>query len=201
VARLVGITPFVRVADLLYPCVARPLDAGAMGLMLPRSETRAQVERFIDMLRYPPLGSRGSSVPKGHNAYRSEPAHEFAAKANSEVMAIIQIERQAAVEDIDDLLTVPGLDAALMGLNDLALSLGVPADPMDPTVIEAVQHVTTACERHSIPLGVHTGSLEALQYWAERGMRILLHSTAVSMTAAGAQASVAALRGIAASLT
>lgn len=200
VARLAGIAPFVRVPDLAYPFLARPLDAGAMGLMIPRVESRQQVEYIVDCMRYPPLGSRGCSVNKGHNDFLSEPAETLTAKANEEVMVIIQIERKEAIEDIEGLMSVPGVGAAVMGLNDLSLSLGIPSDPLHPASIEAVEKVVAAGEKYGVPTGVHTGSLAAIRFWAERGMRILAHTSGLGMLSSGANKSVEALREICAGL-
>jgi len=69
-SRLVGIAPFVRVPDGEYPWIARTLDAGALGIMLPRVRTRAQVEAFVRYAKYPPLGERGMAAGRGHTQYR-----------------------------------------------------------------------------------------------------------------------------------
>lgn len=198
VARLSGIAPFVRVPDLSYPFLARPLDAGAQGLMIPRVETRQQVEYIVDCMRYPPVGSRGCSVNKGHNDFRSEPAETFCPTANGEVMVIVQIERVAAINDIEGLLSVPGVDAAVIGPNDLSLSLGVSSNPMTPAIVEAIGKVAAAGAKYGVHTGIHVGDLEVIRYWAERGMRILAHSSGLGFLSAGANESVASLREIAA---
>jgi 2-keto-3-deoxy-L-rhamnonate aldolase RhmA len=196
VARLASFPPFVRVPDLAYPFLARPLDAGAMGLMIPRVESRQQVEHIVDCMRYPPVGSRGCSVARGHNDFLSEPAETFTAAANKEVMVIIQIERRAAIDDIEGLLSVPGVDAAVMGLNDLSLSLGISSNPLDPASIAATEKVVAAGQKHGVPTGLHTNNLDAIRYWAERGMRVLAHQTDLGLLSAAAGKSVADLRQI-----
>lgn len=201
VARLSGIAPFVRVPDLAYPFLARALDAGAQGLMIPRVETREQVEHIVDCMRYPPVGSRGCSVNKGHNDFLSEPANTFCAQANKEVMVIVQIERAAAINDIEGLLSVPGVDAAVIGPNDLSLSLGADSDPMTPAVVDAIGKVVAAGKKYGVHTGIHVGNLDVIKYWAERGMRVLAHSSGLGFLSAGAKNSVASLQGIAADLS
>src|SRR5512139_2854826 len=104
-ARLVGITPLVRVPDAQYHLIARVLDLGAQGIMVPRVETRAQVELIVESVLYPPLGKRGCAVDRGHNDFAPQSQWEFAEQANRENLIILQIERRQAVEGIQDLLS------------------------------------------------------------------------------------------------
>ena len=124
VTRLEGVTPLVRVPSDEYHLLVRPLDAGAQGIMIPRNQTRAQVERIIDCTMYPPVGSRGCSADKGHNDFAPQEMWQFTEQSNAENLIILQIERAQAVEHIDDLFSVPGVGAAILGPNDLALSMG-----------------------------------------------------------------------------
>ncbi len=193
-ARQANVTPLVRVADCQYHLISQPLDAGAQGVMVPRIETRAQVEQAVDAVRYPPLGSRGAAVTKGHNDYRKAPLAEFVQRANREVMLILQIERAQAVENIHDLLSVPGVDAALIGPNDLSLSLGVPGEVEHPRVTTAIERVLEACRQAGIVAGLHTSDPKTLRYWMERGMRLIMCSSDVHMLYAGASQIVHNLR-------
>jgi 2-keto-3-deoxy-L-rhamnonate aldolase RhmA len=123
--RLVGITPLVRVTDNVPYLISRILDLGAQGFMVPRIETRTEVERVVESALFPPLGKRGLSVDKGQNDFMGQEAWSFSEQANRENLIILQIERQQAVEAIDDLISVPGVGAALIGPNDLSLSMGL----------------------------------------------------------------------------
>ena len=194
VSRLSGVPPLVRVSDAQYHLVARVLDAGAQGIMVPRVETREQVELIVQWAKYPPQGCRGCSVLKGHNDYCPQPTQEFACQANVENLVILQIERRAALEDIDDLLSVPGVDAAIMGPNDLALSLGVEADVSHPVMIESIEKVVAACQRHNIPCGMHVGSLAVLKTWMAKGMRFIVYSTDLGFLLNGARSGLEELR-------
>jgi 2-dehydro-3-deoxyglucarate aldolase/4-hydroxy-2-oxoheptanedioate aldolase len=177
VTRLAGATPLLRVPDAEYHWIARALDLGAQGLMIPRVETKAQVEYIVECALYPPLGARGCSVDKGHNDFASQEAWSFTEEANRENLIILQIERQRAVEDIGELLSVPGVGAALIGPNDLALSLGVRGGDMLARLEEPIQHVLDACLGRGIPCGIHIGDLEWLAEWQRRGMQLLCYSS------------------------
>jgi 2-keto-3-deoxy-L-rhamnonate aldolase RhmA len=194
VARLAGIVPLVRVPDCLYHLIARVLDAGAMGVMVPRVETREEVERAVAAMRYPPLGKRGCSTGKGSSDYQSVPLQEFVHHANENVLAVMQIERKAAVDHIDDLLSVPGVDVALVGPADLTLSLGAPG-PQNAAVQQAIQRVIEAGERHGMATGIHLRDVEQLKKWQARGMTMLTCSSDLNFIANGARDAVGALRG------
>ena len=194
VGRLAGVTPLVRVPNDQYHLVARVLDAGAQGVMIPRVEERSRVEQVASWCRYPPEGCRGCSILKGHTDYRPEPMSEFTKQVNRENLLILQIERKAAVQDIDNLLSVPGVDAALLGPNDLALSLGIPNDIAHPLMVESIERVVQACDRRGIPSGIHVKSLEVLKTWMAKGMRIIVYSTDLSFLLSGARDGLKVLR-------
>lgn len=193
VARLADIVPLVRVPDGLYHLIARVLDAGAMGVMVPRVETRETVEQAVAAMRYPPLGHRGCSTGKGNSDYQKVAMWDFTRHANDNILAVMQIERQAAIDQIDDLLSVPGVDVALIGPADLTLSLGAPG-PQDSAVQEAIQKVVDAGKRHGVATGIHLRDAEQLKVWRDRGMTMLTCSTELDFIVNGAQSMVSALR-------
>ena len=194
VTRLAGMTPLVRAPNDSYHLICRPLDAGAQGIMVPRVETKAQVERIVESAMYPPLGQRGCSVTKGHNEYASQNPWEFAEQANRENLIILQIERQRAVEDIDELLSVPGVGALVLGPNDLSLSMGIRSDDLQAALEEPIQHVLDAALARRIPCGIHIGNLEWLAEWQRRGMQLLCYSTDLGFLRAGAASGLGWLR-------
>lgn len=194
VARLADIVPLVRVPDGLYHLIARVLDAGAMGVMVPRVETREQVEEAVAALRYPPLGRRGYSAGKGNSDYRRVSMWEYTRQANENVLAIMQIERKEAVEHIDDLLSVPEVDVALIGPADLTLSLGAPS-PTDPAVEESIERVIESARRHGVAMGIHLRDVQQLRRWQARGMTMLTYASDLDFLRNGAEAGVVALRG------
>ncbi len=193
VARLAGIVPLVRVPDLAYHVVAPVLDAGAMGLMLPRVETRAQVEQFVSFMKYPPAGVRGATVGRGHTDYASAAPQELVAHMNEHTLVILQIERTRAVADIDELLAVPGVDVALIGPFDLTISLGEQSTGA-PAVAEAIQRVVDAARRHNVASGIHIGDPAVVLEWHRRGMTMLACGSDLGFFSAGAQQTLAALR-------
>jgi len=194
VTRLAGVTPLVRVPDAEYHLMCRPLDAGAQGIMVPRVETKAQVEHIIECTLYPPLGRRGCSVNKGHNDFASQNPWEFSEQANQENLIILQIERRRAVEGIEELLSVPGVGAVVIGPNDMALSLGIGSDDLLGALEQPIQHVLEACLAQHIPCGIHIANLEWLAEWQRRGMQLLCYSTDINFLRNGAASGINWLR-------
>jgi 2-keto-3-deoxy-L-rhamnonate aldolase RhmA len=199
VTRLSDVTALVRVPNDEYHLMARALDAGAQGLMIPRVETRAQVENAIECTRYPPDGVRGCSVTKGHNDYAGEDLWQFAEAANRENLIILQIERERAVANIEELLSVPGVGGAILGPNDLALSLGVRDDDKLGALEGPIQHVLDAARALNVPCGIHIGNLDWLAEWQRRGMQLICYSTDINFLKRGAATGLAHLRSLAAS--
>jgi 2-keto-3-deoxy-L-rhamnonate aldolase RhmA len=190
VTRLAGVTPLVRVPDAEYHLMCRPLDVGAQGIMIPRVETKTQVEHIIECTMYPSLGRRGCSVNKGHNDFASQEPWGFSQQANQENLVILQIERQRAVEGIEELLSVPGVGAVVIGPNDMALSLGIRSDDLLGALEEPIQHVLQACLARHIPCGVHIANLEWLAEWQRRGMQLLCYSTDINFLRNGAASGI-----------
>jgi len=194
VARLAGITPIVRVPDYTYPFIARTMDAGALGVMVPRVRTRAQVEQVVCSVKYPPLGERGMSNGRTNTGYWPMGMREYVARANEETMVIVQVETREAVEDIDGILALPGVDAALMGPADLSASLGV-MDTAHPKVVEYIQRVVEAAQRRGLPSGTHVLDVQTLKTWRDKGMRLLLYSYDFGLIMSGGAAAIGELRG------
>ena len=128
-----GLCPIVRVADLQYNLVARALDSGAQGVLLPRVESPELLEKAVSWTRYPPIGVRGYGLGGPHLNYEPVSMAEAIAHQNEHVMVVFQIESKAAMARMDELLSVPNIDAVLIGPADLSVSLGIPASSITPT--------------------------------------------------------------------
>ena len=177
VGRLLDMCPLVRVASPEYHLIAGPLDHGAMGIMLPRVETRDDVETLVEAMKYPPMGKRGCSSDAPHSEYQFGLLSEFLEVNNRDTLAIAQIERKVAIERIDELLSVPGVDVALIGPEDLSVSLGVPGETEHPLVVGAIEEVIRSAGCNNVVPGIHMGSVEALQGWMAKGMRMLMYGS------------------------
>lgn len=172
-ARILGLTPIVRVPDLSYPYLAQPLDAGAQGLMLPRVYDAGQVLEAVQIVKYPPVGKRGCAFSRGATDLKGGPVAETMAKANEETMLIVQIETQEAVEQLDEILSVPCVDVAFVGPTDLSISLGVPGQMGSPVLTAAIEQMVASCQRHGVVPGIQMNDLDMAVQWVDKGMRLI----------------------------
>lgn len=194
VARLTSVVPLVRVPNDEYHLMARILDAGAMGIMIPRIETKEQVEKIISNTHYPPVGVRGCSVAKGHNNFQPGNMWTFTEQSNKETMIILQIERKNAIDNIEDLVSVEGVDGVVIGPNDLCLSMGIHEADYLTALEPYMQKVLDACLKFNVPCGIHIGNLDWLIEWQRRGMKIITYSNDIDFLRNGAKAGISKLR-------
>ena len=194
VARLEEICPLVRIRNLDYSLAAGYLDAGAMGLMLPRVEKVTDTETLVSFMKYPPEGIRGLSGDAPHSDYRFGDLAEFIEIKNQDTVAIAQIERKVAIENLEEILSVTGIDVALVGPEDLSLSYGVPGQTSHPTVVNAIQKVIDISVKLGVAPGIHLGNIEKLTEWKEKGMQVIMYNSDLGFLLEGAEEGIKALK-------
>ena len=159
--RLSGIVPLVRPPDPEYHLMARPLDAGAMGLIVPRISRVEQAERIVRSVKYPPVGARGNALRGIMSDYEKVSVKDYIEWSNHEILIVIQVEDVEALSNLDAILTVEGIDAVMIGPNDLAISLGIPQKFDDPIFEDSLGKDIDACERHNVAPGIHYGDISS----------------------------------------
>lgn len=168
-----NITPIVRVADLQYSLVARCLDLGAQGIILPRVESVESLAQAISWTRFPPLGKRGFGVMAPQLDYETAGVEQIIQHLNSNTMVVAQFETLVAMERMDDLLSIEGVDVAMVGPTDLSVSLGVPGDFDHPRLVETITRFIDACHQHHVKPGIHCRGVGQARKWLERGMQLV----------------------------
>jgi 2-keto-3-deoxy-L-rhamnonate aldolase RhmA len=181
----VGLTPFVRVPDLTYAHIAQSLDAGAQGIMAPRISTTQQVREVVQIMKYPPVGLRGSALNRGYTQFKGGSVVEAMAAVNEATMLIVQIETRGAIENLEEIVATPGVDIALVGPNDLSIALGVPDQQNHPDMQAAIQKVIDTCQRHNVYPAIHMTNLDLATHWARQGMRVVSSGAEISMMVSG----------------
>jgi 2-dehydro-3-deoxyglucarate aldolase/4-hydroxy-2-oxoheptanedioate aldolase len=169
--RATGIRTVTRVVRAQYPLIATALDAGSRGVMAPMVESADEARTLVESARYPPLGRRGFGVVMPDELEGGPAA--AAERANHDTIVIAQIESAAGIEHADEILSVPGIDAAWVGQFDLSLSLGCPGEFEHPRYVQAVGRLLDACRRHDMPLGQLVASAEAGAAAAAQGFQLL----------------------------
>jgi 4-hydroxy-2-oxoheptanedioate aldolase len=178
-----GIEVFVRVPELVKGYVSRALDCGCTGVMVPMLESEAHAELLSGWCKYAPLGQRGLSSIGTHSNFapvRGGAAPGFMSGANDKVLAIAQIETGAAIEAIQRIAAVEGLDALLIGPNDLAVSLGYTGDVQNPAVLEAIDKVAEAARNHGKIFGIH-GPDALMERYLAKDLRLIMSKLDANM--------------------
>jgi len=187
VARYAKITPIVRVPDYSYAAIAQPLDAGAQALLFPRIENAQQVRDIIQIARYPPEGKRGNATNRHYCDFRLGDVTEAMAAHNKQTMLIFQIETKEALENLDEILSIPSVDAVLIGPNDLSISLGVPGQINSEIMVNAFNTVLAKCKQYNVVPGCHINDTNLAAQWAKKGFRLVSSSADTMMVQMGAK--------------
>lgn len=181
----------VRVPAPAEVPIKKMLDLGAHGIIAPRVDTAEQAADVVRFARYAPEGSRGVGLARAHGyGARFE---EYVRSANERVAVIVQAEHYRAVENIEAIVRVPGVDAVLLGPYDLSASLGKMGQVDDPAVVEAIEQVTRCCLAAGMPLGYFGVTADAVRPYAERGYTLLVAGVDTALLGGAAKALLARL--------
>jgi 2-keto-3-deoxy-L-rhamnonate aldolase RhmA len=167
-----GIVPMARVPDLNFAPLSRVLDIGAKGVMVPRVETRQQTEEIVRQLKYAPEGKRGVALGIAHDLYRPAGA-EFFARANQDTVVIIQVETAKAFENLEEIISVPGVDVAWIGHYDLTVSMGIPAQFDHPRLIGSMNDLVRTCCKYGVAPGFLPPNQASAAHWIAEGFRMI----------------------------
>jgi 2-keto-3-deoxy-L-rhamnonate aldolase RhmA len=161
----------VRVPGAEEAPIKKVLDQGAEGIIVPQVNTVDQAASVVRYARYSPSGSRGVGLSRAQGyGMRFE---QYVATANEQIALIVQAEHALAVENIESIVKLEGIDAVLVGAYDLAASLGKMGRIDDPAVTDAIEHVSKTCQAAGIPLGCFGLSAAALRSSRERGYTLI----------------------------
>ena len=177
--------PVVRVPWLEPGAIMKALDAGAYGVICPMVNSRDEAARLVSYARYAPQGTRSFGPVRA--LYYGGP--DYAAQANATVVVFAMIETAQALDKLDDILSVPGLDAIYIGPSDLSLSMGCRPviDDVDAPVAQAIAHIAECAKAHGVVCGIHNGVASVALARQALGYRFLTVGSDARLLAAGSQ--------------
>jgi 4-hydroxy-2-oxoheptanedioate aldolase len=182
-----GCTPLIRVPSITHENAKRALDLGAFGIVFPMCNSVDQARLAVSSCRYPPQGTRsvGGSL---HSLNFGTSAAEYYRKANDEILIIVQAEHIDAVENIDAILAVEGIDAVFVGPNDLLASMGKTPQMTsdDPQFVDALARIRRAAERHGVAPGLHVADASQARLRIQEGWRFVAISSELGFMSDGA---------------
>jgi 2-dehydro-3-deoxyglucarate aldolase/4-hydroxy-2-oxoheptanedioate aldolase len=180
-----GLESFVRIPPTDYATVTRCFESGAAGVMAAQIHSADHAEEFVQWCKFAPRGRRGLN-PLGHDGrFGSLGLAEFAAKANAEGMVAIQIETAGAVDDVDAIAAIDGVDLLFVGPSDLGQALGVTGDIMHERCLTAIDAVAEACRRHGKHWGAVTPTPEYADLLVSKGCTLITPTNDVKLITAG----------------
>lgn len=194
--RGIGLAPMVRVPATQYHFIARALDLGAMGIMVPMVETREQAELIVSCTRYPPVGVRGAAFGVApHDDFSDLPIVEKMRLAHERTLVMCLIETGKGHENVDAIAAVPGVDVCWLGHFDTTNFMGIPAQWEHPRYIAAVHALVAACKRHGKAPGFMAADDDWAHRYAELGFRMMAYGADTLMLQHALASGLRKLRG------
>ena len=174
-AQIVGIMPIVRVKESCASVMGEVLDIGAGGIQVPQITSRAEAEAVMKRTKFAPMGERGVCRFVRAAKYSSKDRFEYF-KDENEKVTILQIEGQEGINNIDDILTVEGIDVLFIGPYDLSQSVGIPGEIDNPIVEEKMLEIIEMCREKNITVGTFVDTQENAIKWKKLGVKYISYS-------------------------
>ena len=171
--RAAGIDLMVRIRKTDYSSPMRALECGAQGIMVPHCRSAEEARQWVQWTRYPPIGRRGFDSAGADCDFTLADPVEYLRHTNGETFLVLQIEDREAVDRVDEIAAVKGVDLLFVGPADLTISLGVPFQLAHPSVQAAIDRVANATAKAGIWWGTVTTSPTAAQQALDRGARMV----------------------------
>jgi 2-keto-3-deoxy-L-rhamnonate aldolase RhmA len=186
--------PFVRVPQGMYHFLARVMDAGALGVMVPNVETPEQARDIVSAVKYAPMGKRGVGLGTAHTDYVIPDAAKYFHEINESSVVICQIESEVGVRNAEAIAATPGVDCLWVGHFDLSQSMGIPAQFANERFTSALRTVVAAARKQGKLLGIQPGSVEQADEWIPLGFNVISCPSDIAIYGAGLRTRVGQLR-------
>lgn len=173
--RGLDLVPLVRVPRGEYHFIARALDVGALGVMVPMVGTRNEAEAIVTCTRYPPQGRRGAAFGFAHDDYKGGDVVAKMAALQERTLVIAQIETDEGLSNVEAIAAVAGIDALWIGQFDLTNFLGIPGQFQHPEYLAAVDRVVAACVAHGKAAAILAMDLQWARDYVAKGFRLMAY--------------------------
>ena len=184
-ADCVNITPIIRVGMNIRQNILRYLDIGALGVLMPQINSKAEVETVIESVKYPPEGRRGLAGVRAANYGLTGSLGDYVKEANRETMVIVQVETMQAVGNLKEILAVPGTDVIFIGPTDLSSAMGYPGQANHPEVQKMIDYLVDEIRTAGKAAGTTAYDLDTLRRCKERGFQYIAYSVGPMLAKSG----------------
>ena len=176
-----GITPIVRVPDFAHHHATRVLDCGAMGVVFPHVENADIAKKLVSYCLYPPNGHRSMTGVLPQLDFKQQPIADVASTINKNMLIVIMLESPEAIDNVDSIAAIDGVDVILIGTNDLCMEMGIPGDYSNPKIKDAYIKVIEACKKYGKTPGMGgVYNEELMSEYIKMGMRFILSGSDLS---------------------
>ncbi len=189
-----GVVPIVRPPAKEPHLLTRPLEAGALGLLIPHVDTPAEARAAVKATKFPPMGERGFNVQTVHTGFTMPNPHAFAEASNAAILLIVQIESDEGIRNLDSILAVDGIDGAVVGRGDLSADLGLFGQTKHPEVVRRVEAMIDACRKRKKFSGLLVPDLASAKEWIDKGIRLVPFSNDVTLLISAAAKAITEIR-------
>ena len=176
-----NICPLIRIPEVSYNYVARALDLGAAGIMAPMVNSAEEAIKIVKSSKYPPDGIRGAGFGFAHDNYQNEDPLSYINKSNKELINIIQIESKLALENVEEIALIEGVDCLWVGHFDLTNFLGIPGDFNSPIYLKAINKIVDVAKSNKKSLGIMVNNKDEMQMYNSLGFNMIAVGTEMNI--------------------
>ncbi|MFC1903705.1 HpcH/HpaI aldolase/citrate lyase family protein [Chloroflexota bacterium] len=181
----VNITPIIRIAVNIQQNILRYLDIGTLGVLMPQLNNKTDAENAVRAVKYRPEGRRGLAGVRAAGYGLTGPLSDYVKEANRETMVMIQVETMEAVDNMKDILAIPGIDAIFIGPNDLSSAMGYTGQVNHPEVQKMIEKLVKEIHAAGKAAGTVAYDLDTLRKCQERGFQLISHGVVPMIVKSG----------------
>ena len=183
ISKGIGLCPMIRIPEISYNYVARSLDLGANGIMIPMVNNKNEALEIVKYSKYPPLGRRGAGFGFAHNAYKKENPIDVMEYANKTLINIVQIENESGFENVEEIAKIKYVDCLWVGHFDLSNFLGVPGQFDSKVYLDAINKVVKASIKYQKSLGIMVSTRQDMDFYTDLGFNVIAVGTEMDLLA------------------
>ncbi|KAI4861008.1 Phosphoenolpyruvate/pyruvate domain-containing protein [Hypoxylon rubiginosum] len=193
-----GVSPLVRIPDMQGWMIKRALDAGAHGILIPLLRSAEEARKIVAAAKFPPQGQRGLGSPFAMERFSPVPSMtEYLQQANESLLTMVQIETREALDAVEEIAAIPGIDVLFIGPFDLGNNIGHPIldGVMEPELEQAIERILEATNKAGKKCGFFATSGEQAKQYADKGFHMISAALDTTLLQASLGTSLSAARG------
>ena len=177
ISKGIALSPMIRIPEISYNYIARSLDLGANGIMIPMVNDKIEALEIVKCSKYPPLGKRGAGFGFAHNEYKKENPIDIMKYANKTLINIIQIENKRGLENVEEIAKIDGVDCLWVGHFDLSNFLGVPGQFNSKLYLNAIDKIVKVGKKYQKSLGIMVSTKQEMCFYSDLGFNVIAVGT------------------------